>query len=407
MTSVVIVGGGIGGVATAAALRSGGFDGDVTLVDPADFPYDRPPLSKDYLAGTKSLTDLALQPADWYTTNSVRLEPNTTVTSIAPTDDHVTVELDDGRTLSADHVVLATGGHAMRPPIPGAESERVHVLREAADADALRAALAPGARLLVVGAGLIGAETASTAKKLGCEVVIVDPVQHPIGAAVGNEVAAYLHGEHPAHEVEAITTTLQSLHETDTGIVAHLTHAAQTEREFDVVLLGVGMSPAIELAQGSDLRLDRGVLVDENQRTSHPRVFAVGDVSRLEGHDRAEHWEAAQHDAARAAAAIIGAARPADSTRWFWSDRYDRHVEGVGEMHEPDAEHTVVVRGSIGAEPFAVFTLRDSKVIGAVAVDDSQAVRAARRLIDRGIPVDADQLGDPATDLRSLLRRAR
>jgi NAD(P)H-nitrite reductase large subunit len=170
------------------------------------------------------------------------------------------------------------------------------------------------------------------------------------------------------------------------------------------VLVGVGMVPDTALAEAAGLEVDRGVLVDEHQLTSHPRVLAVGDAARLRGRPRTEHWEAAQHDGQRAAATILGASPPAPTAPWFWTDRHGRHVEVVGEMRAADATHTVVVRGRIGEERFAVFTLRGDIVIGAVAVDDSVAVRAARRLIDRGIPVDPAALADPATDLRRLVR---
>ncbi len=161
---VVVVGGGIGGVATAAALRSGGYAGEIVILDRAEFPYDRPPLSKDYLSGKRDLKEIALQQQDWYVAHRIDVIGPVEVTTLAANDECVTVVLADGRECIADQVVLATGGRAARPPIQGSESGRVHVLRDVADADALRAVLVPGARLLVVGGGLIGAEVASTAR---------------------------------------------------------------------------------------------------------------------------------------------------------------------------------------------------------------------------------------------------
>ena len=181
--AVVVVGGGIGGVSTVAALRSGGFDGDVTLVDAGEFPYDRPPLSKEYLAGNSEIKDIALQPPQWYDEHDIRLITKSCVTALRT--GSAAVELADGSTLFADWVVLSTGGNAARPPIPGADTPRVHALRTADDADRLRAALIPGARVLIVGAGLIGAEVASTARSLGCEVVLTDPLERPLSTALG------------------------------------------------------------------------------------------------------------------------------------------------------------------------------------------------------------------------------
>ena len=415
---VVIVGGGIGGVAAAAALRAGGYDGKVTLLDRAAFPYDRPPLSKDYLAGKRELEQLALQQPQWYVDQRIELIGDTDVTGLEPDTDDVRVWLADGRDLPADHVVLATGGRAIRPAIPGADSSRVFVIRKAEDADSLRAALesvtgrAP--RLLVVGGGLIGAETASTASELGAEVVLVDPLDPPLAAAVGLEVARYLHDQHSARGIEVLSTVLESVQEVDvtaTGasIAAQLRGEADA-RLFDAIVIGVGMAPRTELAEAAGLAVERGVLVDARQVTSHPRVLAIGDCARLRDHHRAEHWEAAQHDGQRAAATILDTPAPAPTVSWWWSDRHGRHVEGTGTMHAADATHAVVVRGAIGDEPFSVFTVRVSPdasegvVIGAVAVDDANAVRAARRMIERGTVVDPARLADPQTDLRKLLR---
>ncbi|MEU0312094.1 FAD-dependent oxidoreductase [Nocardioides sp. NPDC006273] len=407
MTQVVIVGGGIGGVSCAAALRTHGYAGELVLIESSELPYDRPPLSKDYLAGQRDLKEIALHPAEWYAEQRIELLAPAEVAGLTPAEDEVGVVLVDGRRLEADRVVLATGGRAAVPPVPGLhdarEAGRAHVLRAAADADRLRATLVPGARLLVVGGGLIGAETASTARELGCEVVLVDPLDPPIAAAVGQQVARWLHDQHAAYGIETVTTTLESVQVTGGGVAAQL-HGEPDSRTFDAVLVGVGMVPETGLAEAAGLEVDRGVLVDEDQVTSHPRVLAIGDSARLRDHPRTEHWEAAQRDGERAAATILGGARPAGAASWFWTDRHHRHVEGVGTMREPDAEHAVVLRGEPGESPFSAFTLHAGRVIGAVAVDDSQAVRAARRLIDRGIAVDPELLADPATNLRKLLR---
>ncbi|MCX4091052.1 NAD(P)/FAD-dependent oxidoreductase [Nocardia sp. alder85J] len=426
--SVVVVGGGIAGVSTVAALRSGGFTGEITLVDAGEFPYDRPPLSKDFLAGSKSLAEIALQPPQWFDDNKIRLLTRTT--AIALRAGAGEVELSGGGPVRADRVVLATGGRAARPPIPGGDSDRVHVLRTAEDAQRLRAALGPGIRLLVVGAGLIGAETASTAVDLGCEVTLVDPVSPPLAGVVGTEIAAWLHEMHTARGISLRRAGVAELRETAAGIEATFTapgpvapRTSFTEPDsavpqrlftgadsavpqtFDAVVLGVGMVPDTALAAAAGLDIDRGILVDRRQVTSHPAVLAVGDPARVRDGGvllpRTEHWEAAQRDGQRAAATILGAPVPVDGIPWFWTDRHHRHVEAIGSMSGADR---VVHRGVPGESPFAAFGLRDGRVIAAVAVDDSKAVRAARRLADGGIPVDPDRLADPGTDLRKLLR---
>ncbi|MER5795837.1 FAD-dependent oxidoreductase [Streptomyces sp. NPDC001980] len=399
--NVVVVGGGIAGVSTAAALRSQGFDGEVTLVDAGEFPYDRPPLSKGYLAGTRSARQLALQQPSWYDDQRVRLVNRTTVTALRPAEGKL--ELSDGTLLPADRVVLATGGRAARPPIPGIDGERVHVLRTVGDADRLRPALSPGARVLVVGAGLIGAETASTAVRLGCEVTLADPLATPLAAALGPELATWLHDMHTWHGITTVQAAVESFTDRGDHIEVRLT-GRPGSRSYDAVVVGVGMVPHTGLAERAGLDVDRGVLVDAGQVTSNPAVLAVGDPARPRGRARAEHWEAAQQDGARAAATVLGAPAPAPTAPWFWTDRHGRHIEAVGPM--ASAAETVV-RGSCAEPSFAVFGLRDGRVVAAAAVDDSAAVRAARRMIDRRTPVDAGRLADPAVSLRALLRPER
>ena len=402
MNSVLIVGGGIAGVSTAVALRAGGFEGEITLIDEGEFPYDRPPLSKEYLAGARDLKQIALQPPEWYDDQHIRLINRTRVVALHAGEG--AVELADGTFKHADRIVLATGGTAAHPPIPGVEGSRVHTLRTAADADRLRSVLAPGARLLIVGAGLIGAETASTATGLGCEVVLADPDVRPLAKVLGPELADWLHAQHAPRGIETVLDAVDSFTTSSSGIWARFRGRSAPEH-FDAVLLAVGMAPRTELAHAAGLELERGIVVDERHTSSHPAVSAVGDPARIRTggvlHPPAEHWEAAQIDAAHAAAGILGIEPPAPSTPWFWTDRHGRHVEAVGRL--ADAERTVL-RGAFSDPSFSVFGIVGDHVTAAASVDDSNAVRAARRLIDRRIPVDAARLADPGTNLRALLR---
>ena len=383
-SGVVIIGGGIAGVSTAAALRAGGFTGELTLVDAGEFPYDRPPLSKDFLSGARHLADLALQPEGWYDKQSIRLITRSTATVLRPAEGGV--ELDGGLLLRADRVVLALGGRAARLRIPGADGPSVHVLRSVTDAVRLRDALKPGARVLVVGAGLIGAEVAATAAGLGCEVTLADPASPPLAAVLGGEVASWLHGVHAERGIKLVASAVPTLERPDA----------------DAVVLGTGMEPLTALAVPAGIEADRGILVDDDQVTANPAVLAVGDCCRSRRDEApAGHWEAAQVDGQRAAAAILGLPAPARSAPWFWTDRHGMHVEVTGHL---GPQTRTVVRGQFGEPPFAVFGVRDGKVAGAVTVNNPGAARAARRLIDRGVAADPERLADPATDLRSLLR---
>ncbi len=398
---VVIVGGGIGGVSTAAALRSGGFDGEVVLVDAAEWPYDRPPLSKEYLAGTRSLVEIALEQRDWYDEHAVRVVSSTRVVRLRPHEG--LVETDDGSTIVADRVVLATGGRAATAPIPGSDLDRVQVLRTVGDADRLRSGVGPGTRVLIVGAGLIGAEVASTLTGLGADATLVDVAAVPLASAVGDEVAAWLHEVHRQRGVTLVTGGVERFEPVEGGVRA--VFAGGGDASFDRALLALGMVPETDLARSAGLAVGRGVVVDGRQLTSTPSVLAIGDATELRVDGvlvpRGEHWEAARLDGERAAATILGATPPASTAGWFWTDRHGLHVEVVGTMTAGDR---VVVRGSLGAPPFSAFAVRDHEVVGAVAVDDPRAVRAARRLIDRRIGVDPGALADPSTDLRRLLR---
>lgn len=400
-TRVVIVGGSIGGVSTAAALRTGGFDGELVLVDGADFPIDRPPLSKEYLAGTRALHEIALEQPEWYDDHQVRLLSRTRATALRPSD--AAVELDDGTMLTADRVVLATGGLPARPSFPGADSDRMHVLRSVDDADRLRAAVTEGTRLLIIGSGLIGAEAASTLSHLGAAVTMVDPVSPPLTDVVGPDIAHWLHEQHASHGIEVVQGAIEHLDVSAAGIRADV--AVGPPREFDVALLAVGMVPEASLAEGAGLAVGRGVIVDGGQVTSNPAVLAIGDATEVHRDGRrvprGEHWESARFDGERAAATILGITPAPPTAPWFWTDRHGLHVEVVGSMAGGER---VVVRGEVGSVPFAAFAVRDGRVVGAVAVDEPKAVRAARRMIDRGTAVDPDALADPTTDLRRLLR---
>jgi NAD(P)H-nitrite reductase large subunit len=235
-------------------------------------------------------------------------------------------------------------------------------------------------------------------------VTLVDPASPPLAHAVGTQVACWLHELHAERGVTVLRSGVESISAAVGGMQALLS-GEKEPRYFDAVLLAVGMVPSTGLAEAAGLEIDRGIVVDEGQTTSTPAVLAVGDTARRRVggvlQPRAEHWEAAQHDGARAAATILDLPAPETSASWFWTDRHGLHVEAVGRI--ADAVETVT-RGRIGDPAFSVFGLAGGRVVGAVAVNEPNAVRAARRLIDRRIPVETSRLADAGTDLRRLLR---
>jgi len=402
LESVIIAGGGMAGFTAARQLREKGFTGKLVIVDPEGLPYDRPPLSKDYLLAKRDATQILLSAAEWFPENNVEVITAKVVELDA---DAPSVVLSDGQKLHADKVVLATGGTARRLPIPGGQLPTVLELRTMKDADHLRSLLGEGVRLAIIGAGLIGAEVASSALQLGAEVTLIDPIDPPLVPAVGEVLATRLHRMHGENGVEVVTGVPTEITVNEAGV--HTIELQDSGKvEADVVLVGIGIVADTALASASGLDTDNGILVDESQRTSHPNVYAIGDTARTRLPDgtllrRAEHWEHAMNTGATVAAALLGQDLPSHGASWFWSDRHGVHVEGVGSML---GDGTLVTRELDGI-PVAAFRIDDQGLLaGCAAIDGGLMVRAARRIIDKQKPVNAEQLADPSIDLKKLAR---
>ncbi|MBP2329221.1 NADPH-dependent 2,4-dienoyl-CoA reductase/sulfur reductase-like enzyme [Kibdelosporangium banguiense] len=398
MNTVLVVGGGLAGLSTARRLRELGFEGSVTIVDPAPLPYDRPPLSKTFLLGETTEEGLLLASAEWYAENKVEVLKDSVV-ALRPD-----VELVSGETIRADRVVLATGSRARRLPISGADLPGVRSLRTVADARRLREDLQPDRELVIVGAGLIGAEVASTAHRLGLRVTLVDPVETPLVPAVGRDLATYLHDMHRKAGIRVITGQAGEIRRDGSRYAVVL--ADGTALQADTVLSAVGGVPDIGLASAAGLATCDGIVVDANGRTSNPAVYAVGDSARVRLADgtltrRGEHWEAARQSGERAAAAILGAQVEPQVSSWFWSDRHGVHVEAFGRLR---GLGTTVLRGRPGGPWAALHINAAGYLVGAAAIDDSTTVRAARRIAERRRQVDPAELADPTTNLRKLAR---
>ncbi|PBC77071.1 NAD/ferredoxin-dependent reductase-like protein [Streptomyces sp. TLI_235] len=398
---IAVVGAGLAAVSTCDALRAQGYDGRlIVLSAERGLPYDRPPLSKDVLLGKAHREDVLLRPEAWYEQQHIDLRDGAVVRSIRP--DEGAVELADGSSVEADRVVLATGGTPRALPVPGGDDPAVHLLRTFGDAERLRERLLPGASVVVVGAGLIGAETAAVAVALGCRVTLVDPVPVPLVAAVGEKIAEALHRRHSSAGIQVVAAGVERIERVGDQLHVYLAgHGAPVNA--DAVVAGIGIRPAVELAEAAGLHVENGIVVRPGQHTSHPNVFAVGDVARLAGHRvRHEHWEAAQRDGQAAASGLLGLPLQDPGAPWFWSDRHGSRLEAVGTM--ADAERTVV-RSSAESEAFTVFGLRAGSLVAAASIDRPRDVKAARRIIDRGVQVEPAQLADENTDLRTLLAR--
>ena len=398
--SVAVVGAGPAAVSACDALRAQGYDGELVLYSAErGLPYDRPPLSKDVLLGGSRREDILLRPERWYEEQRVELREATPVHAIRPHEGGL--EPADGSLRPADRIVLATGGTPRPLPVPGGDDPAVHSLRTWEDAERLRERLLPGARVAVVGAGLIGAETAAVARALGCHVTLIDPVPLPLATVVGPEIAGALHRRHRAAGIDVRTAGVTGVESRADGVLVRLADGAAVTA--DAVVAGIGIRPATALAEAAGLKVDNGVVVAAGGQTSHPHIHAVGDVARPEGHPvRHEHWQSAQRDGEAAAHALLGRPVPSFGVPWFWSDRHGSRLEAVGTM--ADAERTVL-RGAPDDGAFAVFGLRGNRLVAAAAVDRPRDIRAAVRLADRGVPLTPAHLADEDTDLRRLLRR--
>ncbi|CAM3320531.1 NAD(P)/FAD-dependent oxidoreductase [Mycobacterium colombiense] len=405
-TSFVIVGGGLAAAKAVEALRDNNFDGHIVVfADEEHLPYERPPLSKEYLAGKKSLTDFTVRNSDWYRDNNVDLRLGTRVSDLDAAGH--TVGLADGTTVGYDKLLLATGSASRRPPIPGSDAGGVHYLRTYEDAVALDSVLTEGASLAVVGAGWIGLEVAAGARQRGVEVTVIEAARQPLLAALGEtvgEVFATLHREHGVDlrletEVEEITRANGAA----TGVRTR-DGAAITA---DAVLVAVGAKPNTELAAQAGLSMgDGGVLVDASLRTSDPDIYAVGDIAAAQHplfgtQIRTEHWANALKQPAVAVAGMLGTPGEYAELPYFFTDQYDLGMEYAG--HAPDSER-VVFRGDVAGREFVAFWLDgDDRVLAGMNVNVWDVLDDVKALIRAQAPVDVDKLCDPQSSLADLL----
>jgi 3-phenylpropionate/trans-cinnamate dioxygenase ferredoxin reductase component len=405
-TTFVIIGGGLAGAKAVEALRVNDFDGKIILfADETQLPYERPPLSKEYLAGKKSLADFTVHDSQWYNDHHIEVRLDSPVSALN-VEAH-TVGLADGSAVAYDKLLLATGSASRRPPIPGSDAEGVHYLRSYDDAAALNSALREGTSLAVVGAGWIGLEVTAAARQRNVDVTVVEAAKQPLLAALGEtvgEVFATLHREHGVDlrleaQVEEITVA--------DGAATGLRLRDGSTVAADAVLVAVGAKPNIELAEQAGLSMgDGGVLVDASLRTSDPDIYAVGDIAAAEhplfgGHIRTEHWANALKQPAVAAVGMLG--RPGEYAElpYFFTDQYDLGMEYVG--HAPHFDR-VVFRGDVAGREFVAFWLDDAnRVLAGMNVNIWDVLDDVKALIKSQSPVDPDKLADPQSPLPELL----
>jgi NADPH-dependent 2,4-dienoyl-CoA reductase/sulfur reductase-like enzyme len=385
-STIAVVGASLAALSAARALRDQSYDGRIVVIgDEVHAPYDRPPLSKEFLAGTASLEDIALGAPD---DEDLGLEWRLQTTAVGL--DHLsrTVLLHDGTEVRADGVVLATGARARR--LPGSEElDGVHVLRSLDDAIALREDLAAAGRLVVIGAGFIGAEVAATARKLGLEVTVVETQPVPLAGPLGADMGAVCAGLHADHGTRLLTGTgVARL--LGTGRVEAVELTDGTRLPADVVVVGIGATPNIEWLAHSGVALGNGVLTDARGATNTPGVVAVGDCAAAwsataERHVRIEHWTNALEQPATAVATLLGAGGPVPTpVPYFWSDQYGARIQFAGSRREGDVAR--VVEGSCDDRSFLVVYERDGQPVAVLGMNQPRLFTRWRRQLRAAVP---------------------
>lgn len=398
----VIVGASLAGATAAATLRKEGFDGRVILIGEEPMaPYERPPLSKDYLRDEVPFADALVHPGDFYVSNNIETHFGVRATRLDAT--AKVVELSNGDTVDYDKVLIATGSRNRRFPIPGLDLEGVYDLRTVEDCDRIKKEIAPGRRAAVVGMGFIGSEIASSLRQMEVEVVAVEGGKVPLAKVLGEDIGRVIQRIHHEHGVEMVFEDHVSGFEGETRVERIVTEAGR-RLACDFAVVGVGVEPVTDVVAGSGIAIDNGIVVDEYCRTNVADVFAAGDVTNhyhpvFKQTMRVEHWHNAVNQGAAAARNMMGRTTVYDEIHWFWSDQYDHNLQYAG--HHRQWDH-LVVRGSLEERDFIAFYLKDGIAAAAVGMNRGRDVRRAIPLIRNRAVADPDQLGDDDVDLRTI-----
>ncbi|MGI5951399.1 MAG: NAD(P)/FAD-dependent oxidoreductase [Brooklawnia sp.] len=404
---IVIIGGGLAGAKTVEALRANGHAGTITLLGAeTHLPYERPPLSKSYLAGETPFDDAVVHPQQWYTEQDIDLRLGTRATGV----DRAarTISTLDGSTLPYDTLVLATGSTPRRSRLPGAEADGVYYLRTKDDSDAIRSLITPDSRLVLIGGGWIGLEVASIARSAGARVTVLELAELPLAHILGNQVAQVFADLHRQHGVDLLTSAEAAEILTSDGRATGVRLTDDREILGDAVIVGIGAIPNLELAEDAGLELaSGGVAVDAALRTSDPAIYAVGDIA---AHDhpllgrriRIEHWANALNQPTALAATILGQTTEYAELPYFYTDQYDLGMEYLG-LAPHDEVADVVIRGELAQREFIAFWRDRAQVVLAVmAVNIWDVIDEVKPLLTERRPVDRDRLADPDVPLSEL-----
>lgn len=400
----VIIGAGQAGGWGAKTLRDEGFDGRVVIIGDENFPpHERPPLSKEVLLGDAEKETCLLWPPGTLEDAGIEMRLGESVSSIAP-DDH-TLTLANSETIGWNKLLIATGGRARSLNVDGADLEGVFTLRTIGDAEDIRSGLSEGSTVLVIGAGWIGLEVAAAARKRGARAVVIEVADRVCARALTPEMSQWVHALHERNGVEIRLGTSFD-HFAGDGKLERAVLTDGTDIGCDVAVIGIGLIPNTELAESAGLDIDNGIVVNETGRTSHPDIYAAGDVtnhpnSLLGRRIRLESWENAQNQAINTAKAMMGTEQPYAEIPWFWSDQYDANIQMMG---LPEDWDETVTRGDRVLGEFVEFYLKNGEIQGATAINNPRDLRFTRRLMMSGKKFDASALADTDIKLQKLLK---
>lgn len=402
--SCVIVGASHAGAQLALSLRRDGWEGAIVLIGEEDcLPYHRPPLSKDYLSGSKSFESILIRKADAYEKAGVDVRLGVRVEAIDR--QAKSLALSTGETLAYDKLALAIGARVRRIPVPGLDKAGVYGLRTVADIAGIQNAASGAGKAVIVGGGYIGLETAASLRKMGLEVTVLEMLPRVLGRVTAPEVSAFYTRVHREEGVEILTGAGVS-EIVGGGAVAAVRCADGSEHPADLVILGTGIVPNVELAEAAGLKVGNGIVVDACARTSDPDIVAAGDCtfhpSALYGGDvRLESVQNATDQAKTASATICGKPEPYAALPWFWSDQFDLKLQIAGLSQGYD---DLVIRGDIaGSRSFSAWYFAGEKLLAVDAVNDTRSFMLAKKLLTTGTPVNKSIIADPAADLKASL----
>lgn len=403
----VIIGASLSGAKAAEELRDQGFDGRVLLVgDESERPYERPPLTKDYLRGESEREKAYVHAERFYEQHQIELVTGSAATGIDPESKQIT--LADEREVAYDKLLLSTGAEPRRLAIPGADLDGVFYLRTMGDCDALRGRLDAGGKVVVVGAGWVGSEFAASARQRGLEVTVIEPAAVPLERVLGNELGSFYRHVHETHGVEMRMHTGVEEFEGSGSVAAVRTSDGQS-LACDFAVVGVGVIPRTQLAESAGAKIENGIVVNQQLRTTLPDVFAAGDVANawhpfFRRNIRVEHWANALNQGPAAARAMLDQDVSYDRIPYFFSDQYEVGMEYSGYATEWDE---VIYRGAINDGEFIAFWLKDQRVIAGMNVNVWDVNEDVQTLIRSRQDVNPAALRDQDTPLSELVSQPR